>query len=202
MPALPRAIGLIAAILALAALPTAAAAVTWDNLGDTTFSASSPSVVFTAAGVNIACVDGTGSGTAGTSGFSGLVWTAAQMTLDYVCTIAGTPHFFSCSVTFTASAQSGGTVSGTSDQTCTIATGGTTYCHVDATAPATYINPSGGATGRFTLTATTSVRFTDTAWTCPYRNNGVTGLSAQTVSVTSGAGGPSPHAGPVLTRTP
>jgi hypothetical protein len=91
--------------------------------------------------------------------------------------------------------------SGIMDATCNMLISGTTICHATGTQAATYTNPTSPSTfGRFAL-ATATLRATDTTFACLTGHDDVVDMTPQTFTVSTGTGGPTPHLGPIVTRT-
>jgi hypothetical protein len=189
----------------LAVLAPSAQAVTWHNSGDTAFTAVGPLGGFgtlSATGLNVACNQSI-TGTTGTSPFVGTTWTAMQVTAQYTgCLMAGVPFNMDCQQALTAESQSGGVTSGSLDTFCEGYMFNFSVCRFEGSQAVTYTNPS-GAPGTFLLPATTGLRSTDGAdGTCPMGNGDTVSWTARSLTVALATGGPAPHTGPVLTRTP
>lgn len=183
----------------MAALASTAGAVTWENSGDTSFTATGPATTFHFNGgaVHLPCSSAAVSGTAATGPVTGATWAnAASLTVSYPhCTLAGTPYNIQCSASESFDSQTGGVSSGTLATTCDINVFGTKVCGAAGTIANTYTNPSGGTPGRFTLSQTALTVSNGPVGTCPL-GPAAGQLTHQTFTVNSGTGGP------VITRTP
>jgi len=194
--------GLAAALLSFAA---SADAVTWHNTGDTAFSMTGGSMAFTSTAVTLGCTGGDSAGTAPAGSFVGATLSMTFTTTYTGCIISGAPWPWECSRTFTATSQpAAGQTNGQLDTTCRVYAGSTLICHVEGTVPATYLNPVPPSTpGRFTLPTSTTLKFTQGAvGNCPMGNNDLMHMTQSTFTVSAGTGGPTPHFGPYITRTP
>lgn len=182
----------------LAALASTAGAVTWENSGDTAFTATGPATTFHLNGgsVHLPCTAAAVSGTAGTGPVTGATWAnAASLNVSYShCTLAGSPYNIQCSATESFDSQTGGVSAGTLATTCDVNVFSTKVCGISATIPNTYTNPSGGTPGRFTVSQTALTLSNGPVGTCPFGTTGT--ITHQTWTVNSGTGGP------VITRTP
>jgi hypothetical protein len=181
----------------LAALTSTAGAVTWDNSGDTAFTASGGPSTIDLGGVGFSCTGPTVTGTTTPSPFTGTVAATGTVTYGH-CTSAGIPTAFDCSYSQTLSSQAGGVSSGALDVTCGVYQFNTKLCHIAGSVTDTYTNPAGGG-GTFTLSSSPLTLSNGPSGTCPYTTSGT--FTAQTWTVTAGTGGPAPHNGPVFTRT-
>ncbi len=187
----------------LIALPGAAGAVTWHNTGDTAFTATTGSYTFSSTGASLSCSGITYNGTTGPSPFVGAVWTGITMTSTSPCTFSGVQNTVTCNYRFTGATQPAGsnTVGGFLDTTCDLNPFFGT-CHWSGSLPAQYHNPSGATPGRFTIPTSNVLRLSNgTSGTCALGNGDALHYSAQVAFITSATGGPSPHLGPVVTRT-
>lgn len=189
-----RAVVLTTALLG--AFASSASAITWDNSGDTAFTASGGATTLHFGGVHMPCSGITATGTTGSTPFSGATWTnAASGTLTFGhCTIAGQTYSIDCTYNASLTGQTGGTSTGSLATTCGLYVFTTKICGISGTIPTHYTNPSGGTPGSFTLTQTALTLSNGPVGTCPYGTSGT--LTHQTLTVTSGTGGP------VITRTP
>jgi hypothetical protein len=188
----------ILATAVVAAMASSASAVTWSNSGDTSFSAAGPATTFhfNAGAVHTPCTDVSVSGSIGAGPFTGATWTnAGTLTATYShCTLTGQNFTVHCTASESFDGQVGGLASGTLATSCDVTFATTKVCGITATIPNTYSNPSGGATGSFTLGQTALTLSNGPVGTCPFGTSAT--LTHQTWTVNSGTGGP------VITRTP
>jgi hypothetical protein len=209
---MPRVTHLLACLAlltaALGATSSSVGAVTWHNSGDTAFTATGPffQIDATSFGFSLNCFGGTTvNATAATGPATGAVWSAMHVrTVSDDCRFVQAPVALSCTSTFTALLQSGTNITGTLDTTCDIfANQGTTLvCHLAGQRPATYRNPTGSAYGSFTVPASSSVIATNGQAACPFGPNTAVPWTHEQWTITAASGGPAPHTGPILTRTP
>jgi hypothetical protein len=193
-----RAVVLTTALLA--ATTASAGAVTWHNSGDTSFTAQGGATTLHFGGVHLPCSGATVTGTTGATPFTGATWTAATGTVDFGhCTMAGQTLKVDCTYAQTLSSQTGGISAGTIDAACGIYLANTQICGVAGALASTYTNPSGGF-GSFTVSTSALTLSNGPVGTCPFGTTGT--LTHQTWTITSASGGPAPHTGPVITRTP
>lgn len=193
-----RVVVLTTALLAALASASTAGAVTWHNTGDTAFTATGGATTLHMANNNVhmGCSGITATGTTGAAPFVGSTWTsAAAGTLNFGhCTLAGQAYAIDCSFAESLTGQTGSVSSGSWVTSCNLYLGGAKICGITATVPVTYTNPSGSTPGSFTLSSSTLTFSNGPVGTCPYGSTGT--LTHQTLTVTSGTGGP------VVTRTP
>lgn len=176
---------------------TAAGAVTWDNSGATTFTATAGSTTFSATGISLSCPSSTMTGTAPASTAT-LLYTISGSWSYNSCSFAGVSTAISCGYSFTGTAQdgsgAGATTTGTLDVACDMTQTGTPLCRFVGTWPGKYVN--GGSTGVLSLNTGGSIRATNaTSGTCWFGNGDLMHFSATTYTVTSANA-------PFLTRTP
>jgi hypothetical protein len=185
------------------ALATTSGAVTWHNSGDTAFTATGGGITSTVDGLALGCGHTATTGTVAASPFAGTTWAAMTVTTTYVGCLVYSGSTWACTRTFTATSATGGVISGTAATTCANTTSGVEVCHIAGTVPATYTNPTAPATtGRLTLPHTNAlVMGNPSMGTCPMGDGVPVTMSAQTLTITSATGGPTPHLGPILTRT-
>lgn len=192
----------VALFSAVGAVASTAGAVTWHNSGDTAFTATSGPVTFTQTNVPFVCLTSDTSGTLGAGPFSGLTLSITLTSTYTGCTLVGVPGPAECTRTFTATSEpTTGVFAGTLDSTCRQYEFGLLLCVFEGAVHATYLNPSGATAGRFTLPTGPGLRNTG-AMTCPWGNNEPIHFVEQTLLVSNATGGPSPHLGPTLKRTP
>jgi hypothetical protein len=193
-----RVVVLTTALLTALATASTAGAVTWENSGDTAFTATGAATTLHFDTVHMPCTGSTTTATTGASPSTGATWAAATGTVTYPhCTLSGQTFSLACSYTLTLSGQSGLVSSGALDTECSLSAFGTKVCGYDGTIPATYTNPNGGP-GSLTLHHATLAGTNGPVGTCPYKPFTFT---EQTWTITSATGGPAPHNGPVFTRT-
>jgi hypothetical protein len=192
----------IAALLSLFAVGAASAgAVTWSNIGDTTFTATGGPTTITSTGVQVSCLGSDVTGSFNTSPFVGAAWTAATGGAVFTGgTMAGSTASVTCTFTVTATAWTSGVTSGGMDGRCTSVVAGTLLCTTHGQLPGTYTNPIGTTTGRATLVPSTTLRATGP--NCTLGSNDLVTLTLTTFGITNATGGPTPHAGPIITRAP
>jgi hypothetical protein len=184
---------LVASLMSfLGVMSSSAGAVTWVNDGGTTFTATGGPGTLSGAGLPLICTSSDVTGTMAASGFVGSVWLAASGTVRFTgCTIAFTTEF-SCSYTLTAVNQTLPVTNGNLDATCDVLQGGTKICHVHGSTPVHYINPPDA---RLILTASSTLRTTNTVGNCPLGNGTAATLTQQTWTLTSANA-------PIITRRP
>lgn len=210
-----RTVRLVVAVVALlAATSSAADAVIWHASGDTAFTAtSSGTKTLTTSPVggiwgHITCtggIDASGTSVSGTT--TGFVGPPITGTLSFTSCVSLTAAAgVDCAYRFTPQTQTFGATTGQFDTTCSVYLLGTKVCHAEGGLHATYFNPSGGASGRFTITPGSLALTFVPGTSCPYGDPpsplGPLGFHETTLAITTAAGGPAPHTGPVLIRTP
>jgi hypothetical protein len=205
MMKLMRAVVSVTALLsAFVAVPAVAGAVTWENSGDTAFTATGGAIAASGTtGFTLTCTSSDLTGVAGTSPFVGLVWKATHDNVTYTgCTSGGAAAVMSCTDTFTAVALSGGVVTGTLDSSCTFGTSVTLKCVFHGGRPASFTDPTPQDPAAYDLAHATLTATDLGNDTCPAGNNKAVTFAAEKRPVTMATGGPSPHLGPFLNRTP
>jgi hypothetical protein len=194
---------LVAALLSLFAMGAASAgAVTWDNSGDTHFTTTGGPGTLSATGVSLSCAgsDGTARTTTPVVGVIGAVVDATV--IFTACLLAGQNFGMECGITLTASAAISGGVTGNADVTCSMVIAGVKNCHFEGGLHVQYVNPVLPSTsGNLTTTTGGSLRTTNGAANCPLGSGDPVHLSPLTFRVAAGTGGPTPHLGPIITRT-
>lgn len=195
---------LVALVMALSAVTSATAgAMTWHNSGDTAFTASAGNgLAFSGtSGVNVNCLNYGIAGTVAASPYVGFTWTALSGTLKpFGCTAPGMTLDVDCGYAFTASSGSGSVISGTVDLTCGIYLFGAKICHLEGAVSALYYDPSGTSAAQL-ITSTGNLVATSATTACPLGAADRITVGGWSFRVTSALGGPSPHLGPVITRT-
>ena len=195
-----RRVVLAAALMSLfAVVSSAAGAVTWDNSGSTSFTATGGPATLSVGATNFPCADATLTGTSPTSSLTPDIATGVATFTS--CTLGGAPAHETCVFTITALSQLGGSASGNMDTTCDLSLFGVTACHVAGTTPVTYINPSGSVKGRLALAHSSGTLrvFNPAGGTCLLGNNVAATLTSSTFTITAANGAGN---GPVITRTP
>lgn len=193
---------LVAALLSLlAVVSSTAGAVTWDNSGNTDFTATAGPWTLTSTGIPLACGgwDIAGKTTTPLAGVGVPLIDITAKSTD--CTLSGQPYFYDCGSTFTANAQIGAVTTGVLDITCSVYIAGVRICHVEGAVSSTYTNPSGAVAGLLATSTATNLRTTNGVANCPLGSGDVTHVGALSFRVTSGAGG-SGTLGPVIVGTP
>lgn len=192
-------VALASLLSALAITASAADAVTWHNTGSTAFTATAGATTISLGGTNLACSSAIVTGTAGTS-FVGPAWAAATGKATYSpCNLAGISVTATCTYTITANSWAAGVTSGNADVTCLseVNPSGSIICVTHGPTAGTFTNPSGSTPARGTLTASSTVRVTNGASSCPL-GTGLATLSEGTYTVTNGT---PTTLGPVISRT-
>lgn len=191
-----------ALLSAPAAFGSPAGAVTWDNSGDTAFTATGGAMTFSGdTGETLPCTSSTSTGTAPAS-FAGDAM-LITMTTTWHCTLVGIPATVHCHEIMVPTGQTGTpghlVTNLLTTHTCGVTQLNVEVCHLHGFGKVDYINPTTGATpGRFTWTTTIAWTKTSGSAACPQKWH-VPHLSQV---ITAGSGGPAPHTGPVLVRTP
>lgn len=189
----------------LAVLSSATSAVTWHNTGDTAFTATGGAMTLTSTSVSFGCTGATLTGTAPASTV-GLTYAMSGTVTYSGCTLSGVAASMDCGYTFTGTSQpASGVVTGNTDITCGMYLAGTSICHVAGTRPAHYfgaVPPSTVATLTLTTAFPTVIVGKPTpVGHCPLGDDDPGDLSEQTMHITVGSNGPTPHLGPQITRT-
>jgi hypothetical protein len=197
MPKLIRLSLLIASLATLlGAMSSAATAVTWDNSGATTFTATAGSTTFSATSISLSCPSNTMTGTAPAS-VVGLTYTISGSWTYNSCSFSGISTAISCGYAFTGTAQdgsgAGAGTTGTLDLACDMTQSGATLCRFVGTWPGRYTN--GGTTGVLSLNTGGAIKATNgTSGTCFFGNGDLMHFSATTLVVNSANA-------PFITRT-
>src|SRR4051812_45341566 len=91
---------LVAALMSLfAVMSSAAGAVTWENAGNTSFTATAGAHTLAGTGIVLACAGATATGTAPDTPFmptGSNRWSVATMTVTYSCPLLGSPGSQEC----------------------------------------------------------------------------------------------------------
>jgi len=192
-----------ALLSALTMMASSAGAVTWHNSGDTAFTATGGVMAFSSTSVSLNCSGSDSTGTVTSTPAIGATFVAATMTTQVTgCTVSGSEWPWECKRTFTGTTYSSGVTNGTFDTTCTMYLGSTPTCELSGSAPATYTNPVAPSTlGSFRLPTSTSLRVGNALVTCPLGNGDSFHLAPMIFNISVATGGPSPHLGPIITRT-
>jgi hypothetical protein len=211
MSRIMRVVVLVTALMSLfAVMSSAAGAVTWDNSGDTSFTATAGPGSLSGNGKTLSCTSGDGTGVMGAAPFTGSVWTnAAHGDVTFTgCSLAGTAYAVTCTYGLNATGQTGTVTAGTIDLAspngCTAKVGGVLACNIHGSNAGSYTNPTATVNGSLAIAAsTTSITVSNGVGTCPLGNGTNASLTAFTFAITAAAGGATtPHRGPVITRTP
>jgi hypothetical protein len=202
-----RILMLVAGIVTVfTSLAGASQASTWQNTGDTAFTATSSGGSLSTAAGTFVCTGATMTGTAGASS-PGPAWTGAvsgAITFS-PCRIGGTTYLLICSgYRLDALAYNRATDVVSSivvfTSACSYRVGsptGTEICRLTGSFTATYVNPAATSTrGRLTTGTSNLTAVNGAGGSCLF-GNGVSVLLSQTVfTVSAGSGGPTPHLGP------
>lgn len=205
MRGIQRVVVVLAGLASLLAMASSAGAVTWHNTGDTAFTAiNSSSNTLSVTGVNQVCTGTSSTGTAAAGSIAGTTYVGINMTTTFTgCSLSGSPIAWECTERFTTTSQVSTTFPGTLDTRCEMSQFNTVLCVIEGQTAVTYHNPVAPSIGgRFTFTHSSTLRTTDgSGGSCPYGTGEPLTLPGHTRTITAGTGGPSPHLGPVLTRT-
>jgi hypothetical protein len=186
-----RIVVLVTALASLfAVMSSTAGAVTWTNSGGTNFHATGGPGTLSIGSNNLACGGSTATGVAPMSSATSTVATGTVVFSP--CSLVGQPTFVHCTYTLTANAFSGGVTTGTADVTCDArltAAPANSLCHISGSTGGNYTNPTGGAAGKLTLLASTSLVVSNGNVACPL-GTGNGSLTEQTLTVTSVAESP------------
>jgi len=195
---------LVAALMSLfAVLSSSAGAVTWTNLGATSFTATGGAGTLSSTSQFLVC---SGSDVRGvTTHGVGVLAPVVHATINFGggCSLSGQAVGVECGVTLTAASQT--TVaprvtSGTADVTCGVYLAGQKICHLEGPVSGTYTNPVAPSTPGVLRTHTGgSLRATNGVSNCPLGASDLAHLSPLTFTVESGTGGTNPNLGPFIT---
>jgi hypothetical protein len=200
MSRISRVVVLVAALMSMfGVLSSTAGAVTWDVSGPEVFTAHGGPGSLSGAGKTLSFTGATATAAVTATMFTGATFPVIHGGIVLSgATIAGTPYAVSCTYGFTATGQTGTTVSGTLDliapNGCDATVGGVPSCRIEGTTPGIYHNPEAGAEARLTLPASSTLVTTNSTSACPLGNGTTVSLTALSFTVTG--------AGPTITRTP
>jgi hypothetical protein len=204
MSGLTRIVVLVMALMSPLGMAASAEAVTWDNLGNTAFTATAGALAFTSTGVQLTCTTSTSTGTAAAVA-TGAVLTVPLTAVFSPCHLAGVASALECRQTFTGTTQDGGLggpITGTLDTTCSLYQSGTKVCHILGALSASYLTPVSSFGGSFTsVTGSLLAVIHGSNGTCPLGDADplhVPPTSRRIISATGGSG----FGGPRFTRTP
>jgi hypothetical protein len=210
---------LVAALASLfAVLSSTAGAVTWDNSGSTSFTATGGPGTLAVTGSggtnNLTCLNSTAVGTAPADLTGPTYLITGTVVFGGPCKITGVNSYVDCSYTLTGASSSWGMTSGPLDVTCRAGfVGAAAICHISGTAYAEYYNPytlvqGGGTTlsafggfkvyGFGALTVTGETSSTSCSSLLGSSIVGAGHLTTQTLII---SGGSPTHLGPVINRT-
>jgi hypothetical protein len=179
---------LVASLMSLFAMMSATAgAVTWDNRGSTTFTATNPSTgTLSSTGVNLVCHSATATGTAPNGTITGNTYSVAGTATFSPCFISGITTTVACGYTLTTSSTAS-PFTGNADVTCDVTQFGVPICHISGQTAGTYHNPEpAGTAGKLTLSHSSTLRVGNAGTThCILGTNDPTTLTAQTFTTTS-----------------
>jgi len=200
-----RLVVLTAALLSSSAmLASSAGAVIWHNTGDTAFTALGGVGTLSSTSTPLICTGtGTATGTVAATPAGVSTWSMASGTITLsMCTVSGQSVGVDCGYTLTATSQSGTVTNGTFDATCGVYLANIKICHISGTDSFAYTNPVAPSTfGKIQLGTGGTLRVSNGASNCPMGNGDLGHLSPLTFIISSATGGPTPHLGPVITRT-
>jgi hypothetical protein len=182
-----------ALISALGAVASSAGAVSWDNSGDTAFTATSGAVTFSTTGAALSCTGSTTSGTVPSGSTLGVVLSFAATMSFSGCRFSNVNTSIECGQTFTLTSQPAGTVvTGAVDMTCGMYQSGSMLCELAGSLSLTYSN---GVPGTFNTATGGSMIISNASFgSCPWGNGELLHFTPITWLVSSGGG---PH----FTRT-
>lgn len=192
---------LAATLLSLSgALSSGAGAVTWHNVGDTSFTAHGGAAGLSVTGASLACTSGDASGTAPGGSYVGNTYTALTLNVGLTgCTLLNAPATVSCGYAFTTnSLEADDSYTGTLDVLCNVSLFGTEVCKIEGMTPALYKNAGSFFDGVLTVGHSDFLRTTHGAGgTCPLAPGEPATLTAQTWGLDGTLGGD----GPTIVRT-
>jgi hypothetical protein len=168
-------------------LSATAEAVTWDNRGNTAFTATNPSTgTLSSTGVNLVCHSATATGTAPNGTITGNTYSAPGAITFSPCFISGIPTSIDCGFTLTTSSTAS-PFHGNLDMTCTVTQFAMATCQISGQTTVDYHNPaSASQPGRLTLSASTTLRIGNRGTNhCIYGTNDPFNLTVQTFTTTS-----------------
>jgi hypothetical protein len=177
-------------------LASSAGAVTWDNSGSTTVTATAGAVTLSSTGTTLSCAGSTATATA-PNNVVGPVYASSGTATFNGCLLSGIATGVDCGFTQTATSQDGtgmgSRVTGSIDITCGVYQFGTKICHLEGTASGGtgYVNNTPGVLNG----PTTILRLTNgSSGTCPMGSNDNGDVTPQVYTVTSANS-------PTITRT-
>jgi hypothetical protein len=178
-------------------LSASAGAVTWHNMGSTTFTATAGAGTLSSTGASLGCVTATGTGTAPVLTVGNVYNVSGTATFNN-CVLSGIATGVDCAYTLTGNNLDGGNVmgsvvTGSVDVTCGVYQFGTKICHISGSTGGTYTN---NVPGVLTIAASSSlITSNGPTGSCPLGNGDAGALTHLTFTTTSA----NP---PTLTRTP
>jgi hypothetical protein len=198
---------LVAALMSLfAVMSSAASAVSWDNSGSTTFTATGTGGTLSVGSNNLVCTGATATGAAPAS-TAGATYSVTGTVTFSPCTIIGQSSTVACNYTLTGTTFASPVTSGQADVTCDakLTATGTNICHISGQTPGHYTNATASVAGKLTLTASNTLVVSHSngttscsAFGVPTGGTATGSLTHQSFTVTNG----SPTTlGPILTRT-
>jgi hypothetical protein len=174
-----------------AVMSITAGAVTWDNSGSTTFTATAGPSTLSSTGVAVSCSGATATGTA-PNNVVGLTYAVSGTATFGGCLLSGISTSIDCGYAFTGTSQSGAVTSGNVDLTCGIYQFGQKICHLGGAVVGSYTN---GTPGVLTLATGGSLRASNPpTGSCPWSTGDLLHMPHMTFRTTSA----NP---PVITRT-
>ena len=204
MSRITRIVVLVTALMSLfAVMSSAAGAVTWDNSGSMSFTATGGPGTLSVGAVTLPCGSSDATGTAVTSSTTTDVATGTATFTN--CLLGGASATVHCNYTLTALSQHHVTapfvITGLADAHCVALVFGAPACTITGSTAATYTNPVGMTPGKLTLVHSSTLRVHNPpgGGTCLLGNNVAATLTSQTFTVTGGDG---TGVGPFFTTTP
>jgi hypothetical protein len=190
---------LVAALASsFAVMSSTAGAVTWHNTGSESLHATGVGLTLSVGVNNFACTGSTLNATSPVGSFVTATYSMTATLTYSPCTLAGVNFYMHCNATYTGIAWVAGPpalTAGAADVTCDLklTSGDQGICHLSGTMPASYANPNGATSGRFTFTTSSTLTIGNYGSTSCFLGTGTAQTSHQTMNLTSG--------GPILTRT-
>lgn len=195
-----------AATAVLAATASTAGAVTWHNSGDTAFTATGGATTATVPTFYpFKCLGSTTTGTTTPTPYGTPVW-RITLTTTYSPCLSLPSERWECTRTFTALSQTAAVTTGTVDTTCGlwVSSGSQSaeICQMHGDSQGSYVNPTApSTTGAITLAEATLLLTKGPTQQCIWGTGLPWTWTAHTLAITTATGGPSPHLGPIVTRT-
>jgi hypothetical protein len=144
----------------IAAMSATAEAITWDNRGSTTFTATDTSTgTLSSGGVSLICHQAQMTGTA-PNNVVGTTYSVSGTVTMSPCSISGIPTTVTCAYTFTTTSAGPSSFSGSADTLCSVTQFGTETCKIEGSEPVTYDNPH-NAPAKWTYPHNTALRATN-----------------------------------------